>query len=549
MEIADHHRPRAVTGTLLLLAATAWLLALLFGGLHLYADAGGQHVNVRWAPFVTDDDRLGLERAFGLAQGERGTERTWRYLPTDRSRANLARLVNHPLVEDTDHIDRAAFRVRLDRPDLPSWLVALAETERLDTVAWLFGLPGLVLTWACRRTLGDMAGPVISGWAAAVRSRLSTIREPATRVIGGLMAYGVWVFFLLFSYRYFLEIKGGGDLWKTGDWLINYSQGPVRRGLIGTLVLSVADLGVSLKWVVYGVQVAFYAATFLLVLTMYRLREREWIWLALLFSPAFLLFPFHDYDGGFRKEIMVFVPMAWLCLCYARRELPRIQLVVISLLFAVAAFSHELAVFTLPFFVYVFRQLWKARAITAATGMACIASYALVSAGALLFASVFKSDALLTASLCDSLTQRGLSQNICSGAIAWLDEDASYGFRTFNINLPKYSIFYATAFALSVCPVWFVSWKGRERLYLLCGSFLFLLPLCFVAIDWGRWIHIYVFCLFCVVLAESVWQDVEVMKVPVVLVSLYVTTWSIPHCCSYEFGRGLIGEAYNYLAQ
>ena len=549
MAMTDRDRARTVTGTLLLLAATAWLLALLFGGLHFYADVGGQHVNVRWAPSVTAADRPKLEQALGLVQGERDAERTWRYLPSDRSRANLSRLVHHPLVEDTDHIDHAAFRVQLDRPDLPPWLVALAETGHLDTVAWFFVLAGLVPAWFCRRAIGEAAGPVIIRWAAAVRSRVSILGEPATRVIRRLIAHSVWVFFLLFSYQYFLEIKGGGDLWKTGDWLINYSQGPVRRGLIGTLLLDLADLGLTLKWVVYGVQVAFYAMAFGLVITIYNLRQRAWGWIGVLFSPAFLLFPFHDYDGGFRKEIIVFVPVAWLCLAYAKQRLTQAHLLVISGLFVVAVFSHELAALTLPFFVYVFYQLWKARVMTAATAIACVASYAIVSIGALLFAYVFNGDARLAASLCDSLTQRGLSQNICSGAIAWLDKDTSYGFRTFNINLPKYSLLYASLFVLSVIPVWFVSWKGRERLYLLCGSFLFLLPLCFVAIDWGRWIHIYVFCLFCVVLAESVWQDVEVMKVPVVLVLLYVTTWSIPHCCSYEFGRGLIGEAYNYLAQ
>ena len=61
--------------------------------------------------------------------------------------------------------------------------------------------------------------------------------------------------------------------------------------------------------------------------------------------------------------------------------------------------------------------------------------------------------------------------------------------------------------------------------------------------------NIYVFCLFCVVLAESVWQDVEVMKAPLVLVLLYATTWSVPHCCSYQFGGGVIGEAYEHLAR
>ncbi len=58
---------------------------------------------------------------------------------------------------------------------------------------------------------------------------------------------------------------------------------------------------------------------------------------------------------------------------------------------------------------------------------------------------------------------------------------------------------------LSVVPLFGVTWKGREQLFLLGGALLFLLPLYVVSIDWGRWIHIYVFGVFCIVLAESAW--------------------------------------------
>lgn len=30
---------------------------------------------------------------------------------------------------------------------------------------------------------------------------------------------------------YFFEVSHGGNTWKTGDWLINYSSGFIRRGL------------------------------------------------------------------------------------------------------------------------------------------------------------------------------------------------------------------------------------------------------------------------------------------------------------------------------
>ncbi len=60
-----------------LLVALAWLPPLVAGGLHVYADVRDQHVNIRWAPSVADEDRLRLERQFGLVDAERRPERTF----------------------------------------------------------------------------------------------------------------------------------------------------------------------------------------------------------------------------------------------------------------------------------------------------------------------------------------------------------------------------------------------------------------------------------------------------------------------------------------
>lgn len=155
------------TRIFLLLGASACLLALFFAALHFYVDVGEQRVNVRWAPSVTDDTRLMLERRFGLREGEPREEPTWSYRLTNRSRTNIAALVNHPLVEDTHDIDRSAFRVQLDRPDLPQWVRALAEREQLDLLAWLSALAGVVLTVSGLRRL-DHAGKAIARHAARV---------------------------------------------------------------------------------------------------------------------------------------------------------------------------------------------------------------------------------------------------------------------------------------------------------------------------------------------------------------------------------------------
>lgn len=155
------------TRIVLLLGASACLLALFFAALHFYIDVGEQRVNVRWAPSVTDDARLNLERRFGLIEGEPREVPTWSYRLVNRSRTNIAALVNHPLVKDTHYIDRSAFRVELDRPDLPEWVRALAERERLDLLAWLSALAGVVLTVSGLRRL-DRAGTAIARHAARV---------------------------------------------------------------------------------------------------------------------------------------------------------------------------------------------------------------------------------------------------------------------------------------------------------------------------------------------------------------------------------------------
>lgn len=56
-------------------------------------------------------------------------------------------------------------------------------------------------------------------------------------------SYLIWPFFLtMMIYYYFELIKYGFNAYKTGDWLINYYSGFVRRGLIGTFFLGISKL-------------------------------------------------------------------------------------------------------------------------------------------------------------------------------------------------------------------------------------------------------------------------------------------------------------------
>ena len=357
--------------------------------------------------------------------------------------------------------------------------------------------------------------------------------------------YGVWAFFAYFCFRYAIEIANGGNGWKTGDWLINYSAGPVRRGLTGTIFLGISELGIPLLWLTYAAQVAIYAVIFALVLKLYKHTERSIFWLLILFSPAFLLFSFYDIQGGFRKEIIVFSVFAFFCLLYARKAITQSKLVLVSALYALASLSHELTVFTLPFFIYLLYISAKDGLITTRISIIYSVVLIVISAVVLLFASLYKGDAALEEAICLSLTNRNLDSIICQGAISWLSEDTKYATSRVLNDLSYKSFFTPALFILSVLPLFFTTWWRKDLFVLLAVSIASISPLFVVAVDWGRWIYILSFMLFCLALANKATVRFSYKKIFFVAGVIYLTTWSIPHCCVGGVGKGFIGTVKN----
>src|SRR4029453_6902146 len=82
------------------------------------APSQGWHINVRWAPNVTDPRRHELETTFGLLLPQPHAERTWVYRLPNPPPPNIRALVMASEVEDTQGIDRQTFRVTVPRVTL-----------------------------------------------------------------------------------------------------------------------------------------------------------------------------------------------------------------------------------------------------------------------------------------------------------------------------------------------------------------------------------------------------------------------------------------------
>ena len=69
------------------------------------AAPGPRRVNIRWAPSATLAARVAAEQELGVRAVMSREERTWSYEVPDAGL--IPKIIQHPLVEDTHHLDRA----------------------------------------------------------------------------------------------------------------------------------------------------------------------------------------------------------------------------------------------------------------------------------------------------------------------------------------------------------------------------------------------------------------------------------------------------------
>jgi len=308
------------------------------------------------------------------------------------------------------------------------------------------------------------------------------------------------------------------DPWQAGDWLIDYSGGIVRRGLSGEVFFLLAPEGSSAVTLVTVFQTILAAALFTLVGLLYWRTDRGPVWMMLVLSPAFLLFPALDATGNARKELLVLVALAVAVLAYrsARSEL---GLWVAFPLFLFGVFSHEALIVTLPAFGYLaFTALARTRA------WLVLGAYGIAAFGALLLAFLRPGNAQTAGAICASWNERGIGD--CGGALAALGMPArDMVEQLVTESYPNYWGYLLPA-ALAALPFFALRFLPRERIIgLLVVAAV--LPLFILGWDYGRWIFLITAQLSLLALARP---DVSrPMRVPLYAALAFILLWGFDH--------------------
>ena len=321
------------------------------------------------------------------------------------------------------------------------------------------------------------------------------------------------------GYLFWLPSRlSGFDHWQVGDWLIDYSGGMVRRGLSGEFFFTLAPDGATAITFVVVMQVALAATVYVLAAVLYLRTDRGPVWMMLVLSPAFLLFPALDATGNTRKEWLVLVALAIAALAI-RSARPALGLWLALPLFTVGVLVHEALIVLLPAFAYLaFVSLPRERA------RVLLGAYLIPVVISVGIALLRPGSSELAAEICANWRARGIED--CGGALAAIGMPATEMVdKLVNESFPGYWAYLLPA-ALAALPFFALRFFPRERLIgLLVVAAV--APLFILGWDYGRWVFLIVAQLSFIALALP--ERSRPMRVPLYGALAFILLWGFNH--------------------
>ena len=347
--------------------------------------------------------------------------------------------------------------------------------------------------------------------------------------------YSLWSIKLLndFPWRYVFT-----------DWIINYEDGYIRRGLLGEISINLSNfLNLNIKYVFLLIHLSTYLSFHLIFYKFFSNFKKNYIFYLLCFSPLVFLYPIATFEAFARKEI--FYITFFLLNCYLLIKINNRNIIFFSTnLFVILSYLiHESSLFFLIFFYFSYFIFLKKNKYE--TKMSEL-SFILIVYSILLYLLLLPVTDEKISKMVFLINQDFFEITEFSGAIAWLQRSASSAFMFLESNHISakdflqnilFSHFLIIFLYLLYINNFFKS--GKYFFIFTILSFFSPLGLFLVGNDWGRFIYIlYNFCLiftfYCLHDDKEVF--IKINKLPIInnlnykfkliLTISYISLWS-----------------------
>tara|TARA_Y100001970_G_scaffold260505_1_gene342673 strand:- start:3522 stop:5285 length:1764 start_codon:yes stop_codon:yes gene_type:complete len=347
---------------------------------------------------------------------------------------------------------------------------------------------------------------------------------------------GIRAVYIFFNYSYANNIS---------EWLIHYNFGFIRRGLIGSFLLAITD---NLNFIAYTlIPIILFFLHFSVIyisLKIFQENNKNIYSLFLLFSPLYILFPIFNVSKGVGNKELLGILCFLLVLRSSYKELNQRYYFLIISLFTISILSHEVNLFVIAFLIvaYLVKKInFEIKIILTLLiiSIIFIGTYFLVPASPELINS-----------LCNE-TYLNIENLDCTKAY-YLEQNSSDSINS-SINRvfedSNYLLVYGIYFILGLLPFTFSGWITKNNKLFILILFA-IIPLFFIAIDWGRWLHILIFSLSAIYFmsnSEQMKKDLNISNS--ILLILYSTLWRVPQCCVEEINLVYLFRfnKFNYL--
>ena len=352
------------------------------------------------------------------------------------------------------------------------------------------------------------------------------VKTRRSAIVTAALLIAMAAVYLNWAIQWWRIANNGGDGYGSGDWLLSYDGGIVRRGLFGTIILTITPESIWIVAVIALMQLLIMGLLFVLLFALFLRTDRSLAWVMVLMSPAVVLFStiaLRDPIAGPRKEIIAFVALAIVAMGYGKRTWYRWAWAGFPI-FLLATWSHEALALLTPAFVYL---IWKSSGRQANQVMrnVLIAAYSLTAAAALMIAVFFPGTSEIQQGICDAWAERGLITECSEQATGALTLTSAEALEWFRTQLFPHYWEYLPVIALASIPLFVVRFLPRQwRITLVV--LIFLAPLFVIAWDYGRWIYLAAMTLSILALALGSRPDApESMRVPLIAVLAFCLLW------------------------
>lgn len=312
-----------------------------------------------------------------------------------------------------------------------------------------------------------------------------------------IVIYAVLALPVIFQIGY--DLSYGGDPYRQGDWLINWHETVVRRGVVGSLLIWFSDLtGFRLLTVAAAVPLALYIALLATVCSLLpRAREEAPLYL-LLISAGFCLVGWGgDPSGALRKEVIALLALALIVRAAGHGGAGWIPVGLACALMVLGAGGHLIVVLTGPVVIAAGIVAMRQGRIGPGPSAVLIAATALaMAAGAILVLGYGRLSSPWP--VCRPLLDRGIPEQLCTGSVAALAMDrAGIGAMVAARLTGDAMREFAVVLMLVLAPVgYFIALCRQKRRAIAALAFcaVWFLPLYLLAEDWGRWLIVQISC-------------------------------------------------------